>query len=94
MPLAQIHEHRILGLVSVQTPVVAGIQSQSGVPLAYDPVVSIEADEVQSCFSAFSACLGGLGDGGSFSVVDPGALGASDDLYRSFSSCLWDRKYF
>ena len=50
--------------------------------------------QVQPRLAALAAYVGGLGAGGSGGVVDPLALPTSKDLYKSFSVCAEDRKYF
>ena len=50
--------------------------------------------QVQPGLAALAAYVGGLGAGGSGGVVDTFALPAAKDLYKSFSVCAEDRKYF
>ena len=51
-------------------------------------------DEVQPSLDAEPAASRSLGAGYSCRVVDPVALGASDELYKSFRIISEDRKYF
>ena len=45
-------------------------------------------------FRSHTSSAGSLRAGYSVCVVDTGALRASEDLYKSFSTCAEDRKYF
>ena len=53
-----------------------------------------QVHKVQSGLAAFASGPGGLGTGYSCRVIDTGALGTSDELYKSFCVCSEDRKYF
>lgn len=48
-------------------------------------------NQIQPGFTALAASAGGQGAGDSGCVVDSGALGAAEDLNKSFSICAWDR---
>ena len=47
--------------------------------------------QVQTRLAAHAPRPGGLGAGYSFRVVDPGPLGAAEDLYKSLATCSEDR---
>jgi hypothetical protein len=57
-------------------------------------VTAAQVYEIQSRLSAHASRAGGLGAGYSSDVVDTGALRTAEDLYKSFSTCAEDRKYF
>ena len=90
----EIHEHRVLGLVAVDAPEIAGVERQGGVPFPNDPLPAVEAYEIQPRFAAHAAGAGGLGAGYPLRVVDSRSLRPSEDLNKSFCVCSGDRKYF
>ena len=62
--------------------------------LRHYTLLTVEAHQIQAGLTTHAACSGSLGAGYSAGVVDTGALGAGDDLYKSFWACSEDRKYF
>ena len=50
--------------------------------------------QIQSGLYSFSSASGSLCAGGSSGVIDSVSLRTSEDLYKSFSVCSEDRKYF
>lgn len=88
---AEVYKHGILGLISVQSFEITGVQCQGGIPDTHNSILAVEAHQIQPGFTALAASAGGQSAGDSICVVDSGALGSAEDLNKSFSICAWDR---
>ena len=88
---AEVYKHGVLGLISVQPFEITGVQCQGGISDTHNSILAVEPHQIQPGFTALSASTGGQGAGDAVCIIDSGALGAVEDLNKSFSICAWDR---